>query len=200
METTETPLLTQTYHTGTTLQLYKHPVPDRPELHALWIPIDQPIPDANDRYAKAVAKHITLPSTPPDVTITLKNELSTSRACVWTAVERKSSVAGSPDATSIVTKIFDPVFFGSHRENDTNAFAACDLSVSKEVESYDRLKLFQGTKIPRLYGHFIAPLPSQYNRTVSIILLEYVEAIDLRRLVPVDVADKSVQRTQRGYC
>ena len=190
METTETPLLTQTYHTGTTLQLYKHPVPDRPGLHTLWIPFDQPIPDVNDRYAKSVAERITLPSTPPDVTITLTNELSTGRACVWTAVEHKSSAASSPDATPIIAKIFDPVFFGTHREDDTNAFAVCDFSVSKEVESYDRLKPFQGTKIPRFYGHFIAPLPSQHNRTISIILLEYVEGRDLRRLVPEDVADK----------
>jgi hypothetical protein len=52
------------------------------------------------------------------------------------------------------------------------------------------LKSLQGTKVPRFYGHFIAPLPSQDGRTVNVILLEQVAGTDLRTLVPDEVTEK----------
>jgi len=67
-------------------------------------------------------------------------------------------------------------------------FKIRNLLVSQEVESYRRFDRFQGTKVPRFYGHFITPLPSQQSRTVNIVLMEYIPAPDLLRLVPPDVA------------
>ncbi len=44
-------------------------------------------------------------------------------------------------------------------------------------------------KVPRFYGHFVAPLPSQYDRTVNVILLEYIHGRDIRDVAPREKAE-----------
>ncbi|KAG7441420.1 uncharacterized protein BT62DRAFT_487752 [Guyanagaster necrorhizus] len=49
---------------------------------------------------------------------------------------------------------------------------------------YRRLEHLYGTKAPRFYGHFVAPLPAQHDRTISIVLMEHIHGRDIRDLVP----------------
>ena len=43
--------------------------------------------------------------------------------------------------------------------------------------------------LPKFYGHFITALPTQKNRTINAIILEYVEDTGLCLLVPHEEAD-----------
>ena len=152
-----------------------------------------------DRYNKSIAERSTTPSTPPDVSVTLEERFSLSMRRVphvWSArVQSGSPNVGTTTSPTtypplLIAKIFDPVFFDDDEAEWSDPFALRDLSVSYEVETYERLKSFQGTKVPRFYGHFIAPLPSQDSRTVNVILLEQVAGTDLRTLVPDEVTEK----------
>jgi hypothetical protein len=82
------------------------------------------------------------------------------------------------------------VFFDDDEAEWYDPFALRDLGVLSEVKTYKRLISLQGTKVPRFYGHFLAPLPSEDSRTVNVILLEQVPGIDLRKLVPDEVTEK----------
>ncbi|KIM51786.1 hypothetical protein SCLCIDRAFT_1224147, partial [Scleroderma citrinum Foug A] len=93
----------------------------------------------------------------------------------------------------LVAKIFDPVFFDSYDAEYTDPFILRDLSVSCEVEAYQRLECLQGKRVPRFYGHFVAPLPSQDGRTISV-LLEHIQGTDLRIIVPPNIAENVCHR------
>ena len=43
-------------------------------------------------------------------------------------------------------------------------------------------------------GHFLTSLPTQQNRTINAILLEYVEGTDLRLLVPREESDARLHK------
>ncbi|KAK0234433.1 hypothetical protein EDD85DRAFT_968904 [Armillaria nabsnona] len=87
----------------------------------------------------------------------------------------------------MVAKIYDPVYFGDAQYYDP--FSHLDLYVSRETQAYQRLQSLYGMKVPRFYGHFVAPLPSQHDRTVNVILLEYIYGRDTRDLVPREKAE-----------
>jgi hypothetical protein len=191
-----------TYHAGTVLDLYAWRPPDRPDIrrsrHGKYEDKKRMTQHTN-RYNKSVAERSTLPSTPPDVSITLETRLSLSMRRiphVWSArIQNGSPNSGAnADPTTyprlLVAKIFDPVFFDDDEAMWYDPFALRDIGVSSEVETYKRLISLQGTKVPRFYGHFLASLSSEDSRTVNVILLEQVPGIDLRRLVPDEVTEK----------
>jgi serine/threonine protein kinase len=129
------------------------------------------------------------------VSITLEQRLYSSMTRVphvWTAhVQHTSSLPSGPPSAYpplLVAKIFDPTFVDSEISDCTDPLALRDKSVLCEVEAYRIIEPLQGTVVPRFYGHFIAPLPSQQNRTVNVILMEYVQGTDLRILVPHEIA------------
>ncbi len=158
-----------------------------------------PIPtQLSGRYNKSIAERVTLPSTPPAVSITLENRLdsSTSRVPhVWTTrVQGSNSHVGAMTThttypPSLVAKIYDPVFFDDDETQWDDPFYLRDLTIPCEVEAYRRLGPLQGTKVPRFYGYFAAAVPAQQGRTVYIILLEEVPGRDLRAIVPPDVTE-----------
>ncbi|KAK0452888.1 uncharacterized protein EV420DRAFT_1337034, partial [Desarmillaria tabescens] len=84
----------------------------------------------------------------------------------------------------MVAKIYDPVYFDSEEAEYFDPFILLDLYVSRETHAYQHLKSLYSIKVPHFYGHFIAPLPAQRNRTVNVILLEYIQGRDIRDLVP----------------
>ena len=195
------PVLEDTYHTGVTLKLYAWPTPARPENIRCSYKGAPPLTEFSDRYNTSITQRITLPSTPPNVSITLEQRLlcSTHRVPhVWSAhVQDSSSPAGSTETTyppQLVAKIFDPVFFDSYDAEYANPFILRDLSVSCEVEAYQRLECLQGKRVPRFYGHFVAPLPSQDGRTISVLLLEHIQGTDLRIIVPPNIAENVCHR------
>ncbi|KAK0502154.1 hypothetical protein EDD18DRAFT_1426784 [Armillaria luteobubalina] len=130
-----------------------------------------------------------MPPRSPDVSIVLDKRLlcSTRRVChVWTGhVQNSSSNATCP--STLVAKIYDPVYFGEADFFDP--FVLVDSSVSLETQSYERLQSLYGTKVPRFYGHFVAPLPSQRNRTVNVVLMEYIHGRDIRDLATPEKAE-----------
>ena len=195
------PTLEGTYHTGVALKLYAWPTLARPE--DKWCSYNGAplLTEVSDRYNTSITQRITLPSTPPNVSITLEQRLlcSTHRVPhVWSAhVQDSSSPAGSTETTyppQLVAKIFDPVFFDSYDAEYTDPFILRDLSVSCEVEAYQRLECLQGKRVPRFYGYFVAPLPSQDGRTISVLLLEHIQGTDLRILVPPNIAENVCHR------
>ncbi|KAK0452893.1 uncharacterized protein EV420DRAFT_1235832, partial [Desarmillaria tabescens] len=95
----------------------------------------------------------------------------------------------------MVAKIYDPVYFGEAQYFDP--FNFLDLFVSRETQAYQHLKCLYGTKVPHFYGHFVAPLPAQCNRTVNIILLEYIHGRDIRDLVPAEKAEEALCSTHK---
>ena len=194
------PVLEDTYHTGVTLKLYVWPTPARPENIRCSYKGAPPLTEFSDRYNTSITQRITLPSTPPNVSITLEQRFFSSMhrvPHVWSAhVQDSSSPAGSTEATyppQLVAKIFDPVFF-DYDALYAHPFILRDLSVSCEVEAYQRLKYLQGKRVPRFYGHFVAPLPSQDGRTVNVLLLEHIQGTDLRILVPPNTAENVCHR------
>jgi hypothetical protein len=197
------PTVEGTYHAGTVLDLYAWRPPARPDgpwsKQGQYDDISLLMTQHTDRYNKSVAERSTLPSTPPDVSITLEKRLSLSMRHVphvWSArIQNGSPNPGTTaDLTTypplLIAKIFDPVFFDDDEAEWYDPFALCDIGVSSEVETYERLISLQGTKVPRFYGHFVAPLPSGDSRTVNVILLEQVPGTDLCRLVPDEVTEK----------
>jgi hypothetical protein len=193
------PTLKETYHPGATLDLYASQLPTPPTSTYEDGP---PSPtQLGERYNKSIAERVTLPSTPPAVSITLEKRLNCSTRRVphvWSArVQSSSSHAGATTTTTtrttyplqLVAKIYDPVFFDDDETKWADPFVLRDLSVSCEVEAYRRLEPLQGTEVPRFYGYFAAALPAQDGRTVFIILLEEVPGRDLRVIVPPDVTE-----------
>ena len=196
------PTLEDTYHTGAALKLYPWATPSRPDDTWCSYETDAPLlTELSDRYSTSIAQQVTLPSTPPNVSITLEQRLlsSTHRVPhVWSAHIQDSSLpAGTTEATyssQLVAKIFDPVFFDSYDAEYINPFTLRDFSISCEVEAYQRLGFLQGKIVPRFYGHFVAPLPSQDGRTINVLLLEHVQGRDLRVLIPPDAAENVCHR------
>ena len=193
------PTLEGTYHTGVALKLYAWPTLARPE--DKWCSYNGAplLTEVSDRYNTSITQRNTLPSTPPNVSITLEQRLlcSTHRVPhVWSAhVQDSSSPAGLTETTyppQLVAKIFDPVFFGDAEYADP--FILRDLSVSCEVEAYQRLECLQGKRVPRFYGHFVAPLPFQGGRTIDVLLLEHIQGTDLHILVPSNTAENVCHR------
>ncbi|OBZ79753.1 hypothetical protein A0H81_01326 [Grifola frondosa] len=192
MSTPVVPSLENTYKAGIALQLYLHPPPDRPVNE--WCDYKENAPlmtDIVDRLNASITHRVPLPSTPADISITLDKRLVSSMRRiphVWTArVQGSSTDTVYPPV--IVAKIYDPVYVDSADAEYADPFALLDLTVSREVEAYRRLERLQGTKVPRFYGHFVAPLPTQRDRTVNVILLEYIRGRDLRDLVPPEATN-----------
>jgi len=196
------PTLENTYHTGAALKLYAWPTPARPE--DTWCSYEGGAPlltEVSDRYNTSIAQRFTLPSTPPNVSIILEQRLHSSMhrvPHVWSAHIQDSNLdVGTTEATypsQLVAKLFDPVFFDSYDAEYINPFILRDLSVSREVGAYQRLGCLQGKIVPRFFGHFVAPLPSQDGRTVNVLLLEHVQGRDLRVLIPPDTAENVCHR------
>ncbi|KAF9451305.1 hypothetical protein P691DRAFT_797021 [Macrolepiota fuliginosa MF-IS2] len=156
--------LEETYYTGEMLHLYSL-LPPALVMYK-WCAYNSPSPliEIGVRYQKSIEESITLPSTAPDISITLERRLD----------------------SSFHNQKYDPVWFGYAEWVDP--FKPRNRSVSQEVESYHRFEALQGTKVPRFYGHFVTSPPSQCNRTVNVILMECVHGRDLRNLVPSDHA------------
>ncbi len=179
------PSLESTYFSGALLQLYSHPPPDCPENDQGFYEEDAFIMTRiADRLDASLARSVPIPPRTASLSIVLDKRLvcSTQRIShVWTAHVHNPS----PNATypsTMVAKIYDPVYFGEAEFFDP--FTLLDLSVSQETQAYQRLQSVYGVKVPRFYGHFVAPLPSQHNRTINIILLEYIHGRDIRDLAP----------------
>ncbi|KIM58282.1 hypothetical protein SCLCIDRAFT_1218811, partial [Scleroderma citrinum Foug A] len=107
-----------------------------------------PLTEVSDRYNTSITQRITLPPTPPNMSITLEQHLLCSTHCVpyiWSAhIQNSSSPARSTEATyppQLVAKVFDPVFFDSYDAEYANPFILHNLSVSCEVEAYQRTDL-----------------------------------------------------------
>lgn len=82
--------------------------------------------------------------------------------------------------SKLVAKFSDPVYHFSecwHRKKD--AFYFADESAANESWSYEAMKELQGKTVPRFYGHYLANLPFPQLRTVSILLVEWVDGMDL---------------------
>jgi hypothetical protein len=197
------PTVEGTYHAGAALDLYAWRPPARPNgpwsQHGQYEDPKLRMTQHTDRYNKSISERFALPSTPPDVSITLEKRISLSMRRVphvWSArIHNGSPNAGTTtDLTTypplLIAKIFDPVFFDDDEAEWSDPFALRDLGVSYEAETYERLISLQGTKVPRFYGHFVTPLLSQDGRMVNVILLEQVPGIDLRTLVPDEVTEK----------
>jgi hypothetical protein len=112
-----------------------------------------PHDSAADRYNKSIAERSTLPSTPPDVSITLEKRFSLSMRRVphvWSArVQSGSPNAGTTTGLTtypplLIAKIFDPVFFDDDEAEWYDPFALRDLGVSYEVETYERPQVPSG--------------------------------------------------------
>ncbi len=179
------PSLESTYFSGASLQLYSHlppacPLNERGSYAKGAVVMTQ----IADRLDASIARSVPVPPRPANVSIVLDMRLlcSTQRiAHVWTAHVHNSS----PNATypsTMVAKIYGPVYFGDTQYYDP--FSHLDLYVSRETQAYQRLQSLYGTKVPRFYGHFVAPLLSQHDRTVNVILLEYIHGRDIRDLAP----------------
>ncbi|KAK0502169.1 hypothetical protein EDD18DRAFT_682728 [Armillaria luteobubalina] len=182
-EPEEVPRLESTYFSGNSLQLYLHHLPDCPvNDQGTYAENVVRMPKITDRLDASIARSVPIPARPPNVTIVLDKRFlcSTWRiAHVWTAHVHNAS----PNAIyprTMVAKIYDPVYFGEAEFYDP--FTLRDLFVSRETQAYQRLQSLYGTKVPRFYGHFVAPLPSQHNRTVNVVLLEYIHGRDIREL------------------
>ncbi|KAK0450284.1 uncharacterized protein EV420DRAFT_1646522 [Desarmillaria tabescens] len=189
---TEVPSLKSTYYAGASLQLYSHAPPERPANERCSYQKDAlRMIRIEDRLNTFIARRVPIPSIPANVSIILdKRLLSSTRRIphVWTAHVQDSS-PNTRYPPTIVAKIYDPVYFDSGEAEFFDPFALRDLTVSRETEAYRRLRHLQGTKIPRFYGHFVAPLPTQGERTVNVLLLEYIHGRDLRDLVPQEKAE-----------
>ena len=196
------PKLDETYHPGAALDLYAWQLPTPPTSTRSTYEDGQPSPtQLSERYNKSIAERVTLPSTPPAVSITLEKRFDSSTRRVphvWSARVQGSSSHAAAMTTTITTtaypprlvaKIYDPVFFDDDETQWADPFVLRDLSVSCEVEAYQRLGPLQGTKVPWFYGYFAAALPAQHGRTVYIVLLEEVPGRDLRAIVPPDVTE-----------
>ncbi|KAK0201328.1 hypothetical protein DFS33DRAFT_1359054 [Desarmillaria ectypa] len=139
-------------------------------------------------YAASITHRIPLPpDTQPSETIALRKKLcggfrEERVTHVWTATR------GGEGGEMVIAKIFDPLYFIDPYEG-TDPFPFVDLSVSREVEAYRRLQSLQGTQVPRFLGLFVSSLPSQGNRTIYVLLLEYVVGQDVRYLVPSPTSD-----------
>lgn len=198
--TVAVPTLEGTYYAGSTFQLYPHPGPPSPgrlsDLQQLgrYEEGAKRMVEIEDRYKKSISESRFASDNlhSPDVSISLVDRLHsvTGRIPhVWTA---QAGLQGdSPRLPSLlVAKIFDPVFFDSGEAYVYDPFLLRDLSVFYEMESYNRLEDLQGSEVPQYYGHFITPIPSQHNRIVNVILMEYVHpGKNLRALVPVERAE-----------
>ncbi|KAK0442528.1 uncharacterized protein EV420DRAFT_1077386 [Desarmillaria tabescens] len=138
-------------------------------------------------YAASLTHRIPIPpSSQPSETIVLCEKLcggfrEERVTHVWTATR-------GAEGQTVIAKIFDPLYFIDPYEG-TDPFPFVDLSVSREVEAYRRLESLQGTKVPQFLGLFVSPSPSQGNRTVYVLLLEYVPGKDVRYLVPSPTSD-----------
>ena len=132
----------------------------------------------------SITQRITLPSTPSNVSITLKQRLlcSTHRVPhIWSAhVQDSSSLARSTEAMyppQLIAKIFDPVFFDSYDAEYADPFIVRDLSVLCEVEAYQCLECLQGNRVPWFYGHFVAPLLLVPPNTAENVCHRHKDAI-----------------------
>ncbi|KAK0481324.1 hypothetical protein IW261DRAFT_1562610 [Armillaria novae-zelandiae] len=177
---TTVPSLESTYFSGTLLQLYSQPPPDCPEnTEAFYEENAFIMTEIADRLDASIARSVPVPPRSLNVSIVLDKRLlcSTRRIThVWTThVQNSSSKATS-----------DPVYFGEVDVFDP--FVLLDSSVSLEPQSYQRLQSLYGAKVPRFYGHFVAPLPSQRNRTVNVVLMEYIHGRDIRDLATQEKA------------
>ncbi|SJL14600.1 uncharacterized protein ARMOST_18063 [Armillaria ostoyae] len=178
------PSLESTYLSGTTLQLYPHPPPDCPvNDRGSYAKGALVMTQIADRLDASIARSVPIPRT-ANVSIVLDKRLlcSVERiAHVWTA---HWHVPNATYPSTMVAKIYDPVYFGEAELFDP--FSLLDLFVSRETQAYQRLQSLHGTKVPRFYGHFVAPLPSQHDRTVNVVLLEYIDGRDIRDLAPME--------------
>jgi len=198
MTTSEVPELGHTYHPGTILQLYRWPPPAMPE-DLVWCDYKDgapPMTQIADRYTRSIEERISVPSTPPDLSIILENRLVSSMGRiphVWSARVQGSAPTTRPGEAQypplLVVKLYDPTFYDDDEAEYADPFALRDLTVSREVAAYQCLEPLQGTGLPKFYGHFITPIATQQNRTIGAILLEYVEGTDLRLLVPGEEAN-----------
>lgn len=187
------PKLEGTYDTGTTLQLHHWPPPALTEDKWFSYKGAPRMDKIANRYSRSIAERVTLPpsSSSDGVSITLENRLNCSTcriSHVWTARVQDTSLK-STYPPLVVVKIYDPTFLEDGEAYYADPFAMRNSFVSHEVEAYHRLKCLQGTALPHFYGHFLASLPHQHNRTINAILMEYVEGIDFRLLVPRESAE-----------
>ena len=197
------PNLEETYCPGAALDLYAWPHPAPPtSIEPTYRDGRPKRTELIERYNESIAERVTLPSTPPAVSIILEKRLASSMSRVphvWTALVQGgishalTSVAATMTEAKypplLVAKIFDPVFFDDEETLWTDPFAIRDHSLAAEVESYRRLAPLQGTKVPRFYGFFAAVLPGQNSRTVYIILIELVPGRDVSAIVPPDATE-----------
>ncbi|KAK0450281.1 uncharacterized protein EV420DRAFT_745843 [Desarmillaria tabescens] len=186
------PSLESTYFAGASLQLYSHPPPDCPADE--WCSYGKDalvMTRIEDRLNASIARRVPIPSIPTHVSIILNKRLvsSTRRIPhVWTAhIQDSSSDVRYP--LTMVAKIYDPVYFDSEEAEYIDPFALHDLTVSRETEAYRRLEYLQGAKVPRCYGHFVAPLTAQCDRSVNVVLLEYIHGRNILDLVPRELVE-----------
>ncbi|KAK7465295.1 hypothetical protein VKT23_005274 [Stygiomarasmius scandens] len=181
------------YSTGTALHLHLREPPELPKnLECNLENEEQALLDIKDRYNVSVERRITLPLTPPHLSIILDNPLQINHhrfAHVWTA--RVHPASNSPSLPEIVVaKIFDPVYYDNDDLVWLDPFSESDLSIWNEVNSYRRLSSMQGMNIPRFYGHFVASLGKLHDfRTVNVLMMEYISGRDVAEIVPQGTED-----------
>ncbi|KAK0452884.1 uncharacterized protein EV420DRAFT_628501 [Desarmillaria tabescens] len=107
-----------------------------------------------DHLDASIAHRVPIPPTmSTNVSIVLDKRLlsSTERiAYVWTAHIQDSSPSATGYPSTMIVKIYDPVYFGEAQYFDP--FSFLDLFISRETQAYQRLKRLYRTKVPHFYG------------------------------------------------
>ncbi|KAK0189949.1 hypothetical protein F5146DRAFT_1122359 [Armillaria mellea] len=165
------------YFPGASYSLYPVKTPDVPEGDEWCEHNEQSLQRQRTAgvYALCLADRIHLPPS-PSLTITLYQRLCgrirEHVTHVW--------IATSPNAT-VVTKFYGPLYFRDAYDN-TDRLRLAAWSAASEVRVYEKLQSLQGTCIPRCLGLYATALPEQEDRTVYVLLLEYVIGKDLQYL------------------
>ncbi|KAK0189944.1 hypothetical protein F5146DRAFT_645827 [Armillaria mellea] len=171
------------YCPGASYPLYTVQIPDYPEGDKWCGHNKQSLQRqrTDGLYALCLADRIHLPPS-PSLTITLSQRLCGGIrehvTHVWTATSSNSTV---------VAKFYDPLYFRDEYDN-TDPLRLAAWSAASEVRAYEKLQFLQGTRIPRCLGFYATALPEQEDRTVYVLLLEYVTGKDLR--YPCEKADE----------
>ncbi|KAK7465294.1 hypothetical protein VKT23_005273 [Stygiomarasmius scandens] len=181
------PSFKSTYYRGATLHLYLYDPPNPPKDPTCTLEDrGKALLQIKDRYKTSIERRISLPSTHPDISITLDEPIQTGNrhfSHIWTARVRARDIS-FPEL--VVAKIFDPVYYDDSDDLVwLDPFSRSDLSVWNEVNSYQRLASMQGKNVPLFYNHFVASLGETHqHRTVNALVMEYINGKDISKIVP----------------
>lgn len=103
----------------------------------------------------------------------------------------KTNTVGLP--STLIAKFSDPVYHFKHSIGRLkDAFYFANESISNESWAYPLMEELQGKSVPRYHGHYLANLPSPQLRTVSVLLIELINGVDLKRFMNTDRARNEI--------